>query len=333
MKPDRITEIDDLRGIAMAGMILIHTTYYFLSDKTAFFFWNYLQFAVQVFVFCSAFLFFQKTREVRHISVVYFLNYLKKRFIRLLVPYYVFSFFYFIALVILDRLSLQYVFDSVFLIAGIQINWLILLFLQLTVFIPILKFTYHKQKIVFFTLFLLSLFSAVFLLFTKLHISDRIVMWLPWLLVVFYTLFFVHLRNNKLFPIFSLSVSAGGFILGTFWLILSGHSLSLYDNKYPPNIYYILYGIFWIEVLYILAKRGVFQFFASKKLLHFLSKYSYSLFFIHFLILYICTKIFTISQFNWITFFLLIFVLSLVAQMLLNKIMFYWDRSFLKASN
>ncbi len=311
----RIIEIDILRGLAILVMIFLHTSVYFLTTSLIKGFWNYGHFAVPVFIFCSAYLFFDKSKAFNF-------PYLLKRFWRLLYPYYIFALFYFFAVYLREpgKLNLKYILNSTFVIGGIDISWLVLLFLQLTFVMPFVLFLWKKKKAGFWVYVFISILSSVLLTLLKWPYDYRFIMWLQYSIVIIYTMFFVFYKDKKWFL-------ATSFILpGLIFIILRivesgiGHSLNLFDNKYPPNLYYIAFGIFSTAVLFSLAKKGIFSFFPVKDIFLFLSKYSYSIFFIHYLLLYIFVGLMGVFQFNLLIFFLSIFFLSLTLQLILNKL-------------
>ncbi len=314
-KAERLVDVDYLRGIAMLAMIALHTFVFFLGDsKIILYSWNYLQFAVPLFVFCSAYLFFNKNEFglVEH----NFFRYVKKRFIRLLQPYYIFMLFFFVAVWIRQPqvLTWQYVLRSITLTGGVDIDWLVLLFIYLVFLMPFITVTYYKKKILFWLFGLLSLISSVLFFFWHLPFDYRYSMWLPWSTVLFYTFFMVLKDKKKYFYPVSLLISGLFFILFYVLALALHHPVSLYDNKYPPNILFLSYGIFSIAFLYLVARRGVFGFSPLKQLLFFLSTYSYSIFFIHYLLLYLISGTFSWIHFTAITFFLVVLVSSLVIQ-------------------
>lgn len=83
----RIFFIDNLRGISIIAMMIIHATAYFLKDKTAYFIWDNLEWAVPVFVFCSFYVLFEKNLEFKRDQLIAFY---KKRLKRLILLYYLF---------------------------------------------------------------------------------------------------------------------------------------------------------------------------------------------------------------------------------------------------
>ncbi|MBD3840001.1 MAG: acyltransferase family protein, partial [Epsilonproteobacteria bacterium] len=121
---DRNKDIDNLRGLAMISMMVIHACSYFLKTKEVYLLWNYLQWAVPVFLFCSFYLSLKDKRPT---------NYLK-RLKRLFIPYWIFLFVYFLLLYFFEKknFSFQYLRANIFLYRGIDFNWLVLLFLYFT---------------------------------------------------------------------------------------------------------------------------------------------------------------------------------------------------------
>lgn len=321
MEKPRFIEIDFLRGLAMLAMIIIHTNAYFLGNPVTKFIWNYLQWAVPIFIFCSAFIYY-KNQEVRiknkGIGITF--QYLKKRFVRLLKPYYIFAVIFFVALFFREpkTLTLQYITDSLLVRGGIDINWLVLLFIQFTFLMPIIGWLYQKKTWMFWIYASLSLISSLIFIFWQFPFTYKWIMWLPWSLLIIYALLFVRYYQLKWFYITSF---LGG--LGIFGILFAvekqiGHSLSFFDNKYPPTLFILSYGIFAIALLHILIRWKLFNFFPVKKLLHFLSMYSYELYFIHYTILFILATYRNNFHFTSFTFFLAVLCPTIIVQLLLN---------------
>ena len=259
-------------------MILIHVTAWHKADVIAFNLWNISQFAVQVFIFCSGYLFFLK--EQRRESV-FSVKYFAKRATRLLIPYYVFLAFY-LPLEIVEspkRFSLNYIFKSLTLTGGPDLNWIILLFLSLALLMPLLLFLLRKHRFLFFIYLLAATLSSV--LFLQLKTDNyKLVMWLPWSLMILASWLFVKFHNRITSAYLALSSIATTIILSAY-LLSTNYSLLFIDNKYPPNLYYLLYGVAWISGLWF-----VLSFIDLKKkawnIVRFFSINSYSIFFIHF---------------------------------------------------
>ncbi len=114
----RVVEVDILRGIGIFSVLLIHSTVLYTSNKVAYFLWDTNQFAVQLLVFCSAYIYFLKEKKDAAFSLS---GFLKKRISRLLEPYYVFMVLFFGILFIFERSKLtpSFMAESVVLSGGI----------------------------------------------------------------------------------------------------------------------------------------------------------------------------------------------------------------------
>jgi len=312
----RLPEVDDLRGISIIVMILIHTNAFFLSNIWAYSTREISQFAVVAFLFCSSYLSLLKPYP----TLSEFIPYVWKRLKRLLIPFYVFFAIYvlFSVFALGKQFSQSYIINSLFLTGGIDFNWLVLLFVQLMLITPVVQFLNAKSKIGLYIYTFIALASSIlFLKYTPLPYY-RSIMWLPWSLVIVYTLYFERLwSNKKLF--FGVTILFGFLFVLTqqFVLLPLHHSFSMYSNKYPPNLYHISYSLFAINIIYYLSKRQLFASSFVQSIIHFFSVNSYSLFFIHIIVIDGVWK--WIHPANWIVFFLLVTGISAGIQMGWNK--------------
>ncbi len=318
-KKERLKEIDMLRGIAMFVMILIHTNAYFLSNKTAKLLWNASQFAVPVFIYCSAYLYFHK--DPSFASFGEFLVFLKKRFIRLLQPYYMFAIVFtgILALNNLKRINLPYIVNSFMVVGGIDINWLVLLFLIFSFVMPFISYTLKKNRLLFYFFAFCSFASSFIFVFFRFPFNYRYIMWLPWSVMIIAG--YVIMQNEKkkwFFPIFGMVFLVLFLGLRSIQINLN-HSLIMYDNKYPPNLYHLSYGIMSLSVLYWIVNSFIFRIKPVESFFSFLSKYSYSLFFIHYTILFILALFFRF-RFTWESFFVVVLSWSVLTQFVFNEI-------------
>lgn len=309
----RFLEIDMLRGLAILAMILIHTTYYFLSDNIALFIWTWSQFAVPVFIFCAAYLFFQKPQTPSS-------SYLKKRFFRLLKPYYIFLLFFIPILYFInpEKIDTKYILQSMFIIGGVDINWLILLFFLLTFIFPLLSLCFKKYKLLFVIYSILSVTASVLFIFNKISFSYKYIFWLPWSVIPIFTYFFVLWEYKKNFAIYLTFISGIIFVFSYYLELISKHSLGMYENKYPPTIYFLSYGIFIISIIYLLS-RIIVKNKTVTKAISFFSLYSYSIYFIHYTILIILVS-YIKYIYNWTLFFLTVLISTVIIQIGINKI-------------
>ncbi len=311
MMTERNQLIDNLRGVSMIVIILTHTTAFFPGDKVAYLLWNWSHFAVPIFLFCSAYLFLKKSDD----KPLHFFSYLKKRVVRLLLPYYLFFFFFLIALFFISPhvISTKYILQSILLLGGTDINWLVLLFLYVTVLLPFFTWSSKKSKYLFWLYFILSIGSAYLLLFYQIPLSYKLVMWLPWSVMLYFTWFYMkHEQKQKtlvwLFVLCCLSFVSTDIILKTMH-----HSTVLIHNKYPPNIFYLSYGMVILLGLTFL-NRYLFANKIIQKIVHFFSKYSYSIFFLHYIILTILAVFIKPWQLHWLSFFILVLALTILLQ-------------------
>ena len=308
---ERDKTIDNLRGTAMLAMIVIHSISYFFSDKLSFLIWDYSQWAVPVFFFCSFYLFFKSSKKIG------LLQYLKKRFLKLFIPYYIFLGFFYILLYLFEKKSffnLNYLKANIFLYGGLDFNWLVLIFVYLTLLLPLIVW-FRKNKFLYYGYFILSLFSSIYFIFVK--TNYRLTMWLPWSVLIYFTIYFIEKEKNKIKLLLISFISLLIFLVIRVVEIKIGHNLSQYANKYPPTLYHLSYGIFSIIIIFLLSKKNIFNFLNFDKLLNFLSINSYSLFFIHILVMYYLNWK-NLKTSNWFTFFLLIFIISSIIQLSLN---------------
>lgn len=311
---NRDKNIDNLRGLAILAIIIIHATSYFLKDKIAFFIWDSLQWAVPVFLFCSFYLYYSKVKEFDKKTVI---PYLKKRFNRLIIPYYIFLLAYFPLIYFFEahKFNLSYIVSNIFLYGGLDLNWVPLLFVYFSFLMPLLLIL-KKKKACFNVWGFLAIVSSIVFIFYK--VDYRLIMWLPWSLIIFFTTYFLQNREDqkKLNILTGLSL----LIYGLTYLLEAkiGHTLTHYANKYPPTIYQLSYGVFWTILLYQLSKKNIFRFFNFDKFLNFFSINSYELFFIHILIIFVFSWL-KIKFFHWTIFLAVIIFLSVMIQLMINK--------------
>lgn len=300
----------------MFAMMVIHACSYFLRDKTTLLIWDSLQWAVPVFLFCSFWLFYDKTKEFEASD---WLPYLKKRLTRLLIPYYYFLAAYFPLLFFFQRKNFNagYLAANAFLYKGIDFNWLVLLFVYLIFLMPVILIM-RKNKIIFYGYFAVSLIASVFFIFQR--FNYRIIMWLPWSVFIYFTLFYMAHRNNKK-ALSVLAVAAGAlFLILRYIEVKIGHNLTQYANKYPPTLYHLSFGMFWVIILRAAAQKNYFSLFKFDRLLHFLSVNSYSLYFIHILVMFTLDWLNLMAS-NWPLFFIQIISITSAIQIFISYVL------------
>lgn len=327
---ERNTDIDMLRGLSMFVMILIHTNAYHLGNKLAYILWDVSQFAVPVFLFCAAYIFFRKPFVFTPQT---YTAYIWKRVTRLLIPYYLFLPIW-LLIIYLHKpsdVTHAYIEQSLLLSGGFDASWLVLLFIYLTLLMPVISFVYQSKPALLWLYALLCAGVAFFFLDNKLPFPFRQTMWLTWPLIVLFSLYVVHFESRKWFFVRTILLTGALFFLVHAYQYANGHSLAQFHNKYPPNLYHLSYGFMTITGLYALARLKAFNLSGIRNLFSFLSTNSYPIFFIHFFIL-IAIRFWGGSlKLGWVEFFLVTLVSTLVVQWTLNRILYFF--SMLKKAN
>jgi peptidoglycan/LPS O-acetylase OafA/YrhL len=306
--------IDFLRAVALITIVLIHSLVPYLHDPLSHQLWNASQFAVQIFVFCSGYLFF--AREFDKEEKVD-MTYIIKRLKRLLVPYYIYMLIFIPILFFTHRssVSLSYIVSSVLLTGGIDIGWLVLLFIEFIFILLFLKYSLKNNNYLFFILFFISFLSSVIFLITKSPLDYRLIMWLPWALVLIYAYYF-KLYETAPQKLFKVSIGTLAMFIVSFVYVKTTHrSTVFFDNKYPPNIFYLTYGLLFIPFLYTIGTK-----IKNNPFIDFFSRYSYSLFFIHYLVIYILTFLQLPRYLPALVFFFIVLSISAGIQLCFNKV-------------
>lgn len=308
--------IDLLRGLALLCVIILHTLAYYLNSALHYVVWDYLQFCVPIFIFCSSYIFFKKDLLSSHFNSFI---YLKKRFIRLLKPYLIFllSFLPLVYIIEPKKNSFAYLIGVFTVTGGIDINWLVLLFLQFSLIFIFLRFALTKKHSLWWFFIFFTTASSIYLFFNRSPLPYRYIMWLPWSVILVYTYYFSRYETNKKFLSSVFFVLSIIYLLCVVWKMVFHGSLTFFNNKYPPNIYYLSYGLAVLTLLYPLAQKLSQK--SSDFGLIFLSKYSYSLFFIHHIVIYlITTQYHQYHAWPWSIFFITVLVVSVLTQGVIN---------------
>ncbi len=273
----RIIEVDILKSIGILLIILIHTLSCHLNIKGFYYLWDKLHFVVLLFVFSSFYLLFKKKKRIDA------LPYYKKRIKRLIIPYYVFlAVLLILRLIFKDSITFSYVLQNLTLVRGVDINWFVLLFLELTLLTPLILLFLQKAPALTFCLTLLLI------LFLPQHlINYKVEMWIGWSLVI--TATYLIIKKPKLYK-------WSAFLSLLIYFVLQHlvyHNNSLFSHKYPPDLYYLSYGWGITYILYLAAIR-VKKYLSRtpiETLIIYTSKNSYNLYFTHYLALYFLKKL------------------------------------------
>ena len=291
MDKKRFEHIDFLRAFSIIGVLAVHTLFYNLNNPANIFIWNILEFVVVGFVFCSGFVsaaFYTDTLK----TWKYTFGWYKKRLLRLLIPFWIYLVIHYSLWILFPNFfqglgiekSWSFFIQSFLLIGGIGINWLPLLFLELTLLFPILLKIIKNNKT-------LWIYGAVGLLVTAWFTVQpfpnsyyKFVMWVPWSLVF---LLSIMLFKKESLIRYGTWIGSGivVFILSFLYMQNLHLPLNMIEHKYPPDLYYLSYSIAATLLVLIVGSFGFWKTNFLRKTVQFISTNSYQLFFIEYIIL------------------------------------------------
>lgn len=316
----RVWQIDIMRGVSMILMMVLHVLAYYKQDPVAFAIWEFSQLSVPVFIFCSAYLFY--TRDAQ--TAVYGLLYFKKRFIRLMVPYYWFLVAYGVLLAYFEpsKLTQPYIIDSLILTDGIYINWLVLLFLYISILSPLMMAAYRKSA------YLLGAWLVFATTFSALTFSLawpewwRWGMWIGWSVLIVYCWYIAHaiVNENRRRMVGSTIVAVLVMSVLALYRTSVGLSLEVTQSKYPPNLYYLAYSALCVPLAWYVSNWSIFATSRLKVVIGYFSRHSYSLFFIHFFVIFLLLYVWPVSQVHWLPYTAVMFGMTLLIQWSVSKL-------------
>ncbi len=325
----RFTHIDFLRAVSIIGVIAIHVLYYNLTSKVNLTteIWNYLHFVVTGFVFCSGYVLLRKTDSLQTFAGT--LGWYKKRLIRLIIPYYIYVIVHILLTYFLPnffsglgvKANSNYFLQALLFSSSVSISWLPLLFIELTILFPFLIFLLRKHLLYVYLIFSLAITFLITIKPFPFHYYEY--MFIPWSLITLLAIYLYNVEKSKLN--FSRQLLFLGIFGGIIFAILSFSWTSLHrptyliDNKYPPNFYYLSYGVFatmlilYVSKFSIFLRKGIVDFYT------YISKNSYSLYFIHYIVLdFVVESRKFIGQHGAIIDFSVVILLSLLLSYLIN---------------
>lgn len=274
----RYSHIDFLRALGFLGIVAIHVLYFNFNSPLEGKLWDYLHFVVPILVFCSGYVLTIKTSLI---------SWYKKRLIRLVLPYYV----YIVIHVGLINLfpqwfsgigidgSMPSALHAFLFLPSVNVSWLPLLFIELMLVSPLLMYLNKIKK-----LYMYGIPAAIFTaLLSMIHfpVSYYWYMWISWSLLVVLAM---QIFQKERYSMYLLTSTVLFGLLYGLWTTFH-HSIGVYDNEYPPNAYFLSYGALWVFVLLYVSRLSIFNSERMMRWYTYLSTYSYSLYFIHFIVL------------------------------------------------
>lgn len=288
----RFEDIDFLRGFAIVIIIVTHVYGLHLSNSRDFAIWNWLHFVVPGFLFCSGFVL--APQVAKFTSFKNTALWLGKRLTRLLIPYYIYFFFHFLLFLVFPslfnnfhfRIAPEFLIGSIFFTGkGVSLSWLPILFVELTIFFPILWLLKKKGLLFYFKS--IVLIAIAFITLSGVTVPmQQITHWFFWLYPFILGYIFADIEEQKRKNIYLLGsmVTLGIFIFLFMTFSATGKSLILTHHKYPPDLFYLAYSL-GIEFLILFASTFLLRISLLKKVLFYFSKNSYRLFFVHYIVL------------------------------------------------
>jgi hypothetical protein len=193
-----------------------------------------------------------------------------------------------------------------------------------------IDFLYKKHRFWFYVYAFITVYTAIFFFFLPFPFHWRWIMWLTWSFIGLYAIYFKHFEEDESARTISYMLFATIFVMLVSVNTLLREQLMIYPTKYPPNILILAYGIMWIGIFDFLYQHKVFDYLRLVRPLAFLSQNSYSLFFIHYWIIYVMNTGFSAHKIlPWWGYWIVLFAITILAQMLVNKAF----GVFLKRSN
>ncbi len=303
----------------MGAVISLHALANYLNNSTVLKLWDAQQFAVQIVVFCSAYLFFSRPPELTFKT---FGAYFIKRFWRLYQPFLIYAIVFFATVLLLRPATFQWktVFKALTLVGGIDISWLVLLFVQFIPTFVLIEFLFKKHRFWFYGYVFVTIYTAIFFFFLPFPYHWRWIMWLTWSFMGLYAMYFKHYENDENPRTVSYMLFATIFVVLICVNVLLREDLYIYPHKYPPDILILAYGIMWIGIFDFLYQHRVFEYLQLVRPLEFLSKNSYSLFFIHYWIIYVMNTAFSAHRvLPWWAYWIVLFAVTIPVQIGVNK--------------
>lgn len=307
MKVRRI-DIDILRVIGLLCIILAHVN----PPKKIFILRN---FDVVLMIIISSYL------GIISFKKIGYLQYIKKRFKRLVVPTWIFLVIFFIIAYIFNLciINKKILFDSFSLMSGIGYVWVIRIYFIISILIPICKKlidTKSTKFIVLSTIILYFIYEILYYygIFNNITIENLLAYIIPCytLIILSYYIFKINNKKKVLITFISFII----FISLTIYFYRTTNTLmNIQEYKYPFRIYYLSYGVFVSSFLILCLTNDKLCNILNNKIISFLSYNSLWIYLWHILIIYILKK----YTFTWyINYIILIIIPSLIV-ILQNK--------------
>ncbi len=280
-----------MKAFAALLVILTHILANYKGDSSIYnFIWEVIHFSVGAFVFASGFLFGTADPAVNGVKD-FFLQ-LWKKVRRIVIPYWSYAFLYVVFMilvgqggVLLEKMDWAYFLNTVFLLGGVGYTWIPRLFLMLMFTVLVLNWISKRNYHAHVALLIISIFFSSVTLFIDVEIAKKFNMLFGWYLI-FISGFFLAKDYTSLNLRWLAIISTVGTAVLAGFLWLSGLSLSIFHNEYPPTPFFVLFNVAVVSWLWLWFRR-----IRMNKVWHsatrWLAHHSYEIFFYHLLVLYV----------------------------------------------
>jgi len=304
--------VDILRAVSILLMIVLHINPIFPKLYFTGWVWSWGQWVVPAFILCSIAV---DTSDIRNASD--YLRYLWKRGIRLLIPYYIWLFTYLSLMVLVGHKTItgDMILKNLTFTGGSDFNWMILLFIYITLALPFLRKLVDKSESASLVVLLLSMTTSALYLSNRSYWNSSYRWWMviPWYGITVGILLFLKWWRTKRWGHIAAFFTTNIGIFVYWYLYLQNYNITThtYYHKYPPDLYYFTFSLWTVMLVYVLVSLNVHRmqkFDVVMRFLTYVSTRSYAIFFVHILVLYVLDAGFPRRPFNYIVFSTLVFV-------------------------
>lgn len=312
-------KIDFLKAIGVCLIILAHTT---IPEVVS----QFRSFDVPLMVIISAIL---ANRTYKSGNT---LQYIKKRFIRLIIPTYIFLIVFFMIMLVFQRnnLTLELIVNSFLLQKNDSIGfvWIILVYFMCAILIPFINKINIKKTKNIICIFIIYITYEI-LAYFKIGFEYNIWYSIFYYIIPYGIITIIGYNYEKLTKKEKITLLVGNFIVNIIFLLINllvNNKYVLYtDYKYPPTIYFLTYGIVVSIVLLEIVQNTDFKIYKSK-FVEFIAQNSLWIYLIHILVLKIIEN--TVGEVNWVIQYMVIIMITLLSVLIKNKIINNLEKRF-----
>ncbi len=327
----RFFEIDFLKGLSALLVILIHVLDQYRTIDYVRNLWDILHFAVPAFVISSGFL--QEARPLIIHNLKDIFEFLIKRFIRLVRPYYIYVIIHALLILIFPFIftrvdiewSFSFLIETITLYGGFSQNWIPRLFVLLMFLYIVFELFRQKSNLRVNTLkvFMLASLSLSTLFLFDILVPEpslsKYVQTVTWFSFFLYGMILFSLKNSKQFLLYSFFISGIVTIFLALVQLAQGGNARFFPHEYPPTIYFISFSIFVSLTLLVIARKFETLMHNESPIslfIQFLSRHSYTIFFAHYIVMDAIKK----PTNFWLTDYFIITSLTILIVFIVNKL-------------